>query len=240
MNAKDALKSFSKGLFVSLQSSLEAFENMSSSSKGTGREDIVKQTLGACLPSKYSILSGDIIDTKGHSTGQIDGITVFSSATILRSPISDISLVPAESAGAVLEVKSDLSNQWSEVVQKYDKVKPIFWLPINMLSTRPKDSAKRETMSFHVVALKGYKKIETLKRKLEELIQSAPGKRVLSIMTIDPPAIVIAKEDMAVHIGPNSPEGVMGQWLSYVVGDIDSFFNPKPDIGKYFRLALEE
>ena len=240
MDAKTALISFSKGLFISLKNSLEAFENMSSASKGTGREDIVKATPGACLPSKYSIVSGDIIDTKGHNTGQIDGITVFSSDTVLRSPVSNVSLVPAESAGAVLEFKSDIKKQWSEVVQKYEKVKPIFWLPINMLATRPKDSPKRETMSFHVVAFKGYKKVETLKNKLNELIQSSPGKRVLSIMTIDPPAIVIAKEDMDVHIGPNSPEGVMGQWLSYVVGDIDSFFNPKPDIGKYFSLALDE
>ena len=109
-----------------------------------------------------------------------------------------------------------------------------------MLFTKSKDSPKRETMSFHVVALNGYKKIETLKQKLEDLIKHSTGNRVVSIMTIKPPSIVIAKENMEVHGGSNSAEGVMGQWLSYVVGDVDSFYNPKPNIGKYFQMALDE
>jgi hypothetical protein len=236
MNSRNALNSFLKGLYTSLNASMQTFEEMSASSKGAGREDSVKAILKACLPSKYSIISGDIIDTKEKSTGQIDGIAVYSSALILKAPVSEVCLVPAESAGAVFEVKSSLSSQWGEVLEKFRKVEPILWKPVNMLFTRSEGGPRRETMSFHVIAHKGYKDVKTLKSKLEELIGNSQHFRVMSILTLDPPAIVLVREEkeMGIHIGPSSPEGVIGQWLSYVVGDMNSYFNPKPNIGKYF------
>lgn len=239
MKAKDAILNFSKGLFNTLNSSMQVYEGMSNSSKGTGREECLKALLEACLPNKYSVIAGDIIDTQGNNSGQIDGIAIYSSAPLLKVPMSDVSLVPAESSGAVFELKSSLDSQWSQVVEKYKKIEPISWKPINTFFVKPKDSPKKETLSFHVISFNGYKKSETLKEKLDELIALSKKERTISIMTLNPPSIVLATEEMKTHIGPGTPEGAIGQWLSYVASDLDSYFNPKPNMAKYFNMAFE-
>lgn len=80
--------------------------------KGTYREDGVARFLRAQLPGRYGVVKGELIDTKGRRSGQID-IVIFDStraAPFVRGVKHAQWTLPAEAVLSTIEVKSRLTK----------------------------------------------------------------------------------------------------------------------------------
>jgi hypothetical protein len=89
--------------------------DLSAASRGTEREFFVNSILRSVFSPTVRFGSGDVIDSFGAKTGQLDVVvevpTMFSLPTLPGSP----RLFFAEGVSAVLEIKSNLATQWKEV-----------------------------------------------------------------------------------------------------------------------------
>lgn len=155
-----------EGIWAQLQSAHLAGAGLSSSSKGREREAFVDLFLKSVYPPIYRFGSGDVTDAAGHKSGQLDVVIEFPFGPSLPSVGSDqVRLYLAESVAAVVEVKSDLANQWSEVRRTASQLAPI---------TRSFGAAMimGNPPSNHVpliaVGFKGWSTIETLARHVDD------------------------------------------------------------------------
>ena len=98
---------------------------MSSAFKGTEREIFVTNVLSQVFPPHFRFTSGDIVDSNGNQTGQVD--VVLEKPRGYSFPLANIGprLFLAENAAAVIEVKSNLSDQWDEVTSTAEKLSAI-------------------------------------------------------------------------------------------------------------------
>jgi hypothetical protein len=89
---------------------------ISSASRGRERQLFVEAFLSQVLPVPFRFGTGDITDGSGVKTGEIDIVVEYPfgpSFPLLGAPSTRLYL--AESVAAVIEVKSDLAAQWSQV-----------------------------------------------------------------------------------------------------------------------------
>jgi len=95
---------------------------MSSSSKGTEREDFVNAVLKDMFTPHYRFSSGDIVDKYANQTGQVD--VVLEQPRSYSFPVTSDGprLYLAESVAIVIEIKSNLRTQWDEVLETSEKV----------------------------------------------------------------------------------------------------------------------
>jgi hypothetical protein len=110
-------------LLAALASEARSGLNLSASSKGSERELLVTGLMQRVFPPHCRFGSGDIIDTYGNQSGQVD--VVLESNLSLSFPtsagVSRIYL--AEGVAAAIEVKSDIRSQWSQIVPKAEAIK---------------------------------------------------------------------------------------------------------------------
>jgi hypothetical protein len=103
----------------------DAGATMSSASRGAERELFVSSFLAQVFPPSVRFASGDITDVCQNSSGQVDIIveapTLFSFPAIIGGP----RLYLAEGVAVAIEVKSNLSSQWDEVVAKANAVQQL-------------------------------------------------------------------------------------------------------------------
>lgn len=105
-------------------SGLQASKNI-----GTVRESFCSNFLNAVIPSRYTIHEGgEIIDSKGHNTGEIDITIVRDDCPKLTYGNVDAYL--AEGVFAVIEVKSNLSR--SKIKDALNKLKAVKELEPNI------------------------------------------------------------------------------------------------------------
>jgi hypothetical protein len=89
---------------------------LSNESKGEEREAFLNAFLLAVLPSRAKIGRGEITDLNNERSGQLDCVVEYGyQPSLPLLPMSDTRLFIAESIAAVIEVKSDLSSQWSQI-----------------------------------------------------------------------------------------------------------------------------
>jgi len=102
-------------IFTALDAGFSGGTGVSSASKGNERELFVNSVLSNAFPPHYRFSSGDIIDSYGSQSGQVDVVLEQPRSYSFPLLSGGPRLYLAESVAAVIEVKSNLSSQWSEV-----------------------------------------------------------------------------------------------------------------------------
>lgn len=156
----------------------------SSTSKGREREDFINSYLEKIMPPVFRFGSGEAIDANNKVTGQLDLVVEYPLFPSLPQPGGKPRLYVAESIAAVIEVKSDLSTQWEEVLSTAKAVKDLYrgWGGNILIG----DERFAKTIPVFAVGYKGWAKEETVRSKL---IDSG----VDAILVIDP-GIFVANE----------------------------------------------
>ena len=99
---------------------------MSSASKGTERAGFIDQFLSQVLTPQFRFGDGDATDLNGQRSGQLEVVIEYPwvpSLPIVGS--SKPRLYIAEGIASVIEVKSNISTQWQEVLSTANKLAPL-------------------------------------------------------------------------------------------------------------------
>jgi hypothetical protein len=130
---------------------------------GREREIFLHSLLEKVLPPNHRVGAGVITDCHSNTTGQID-LVVELPLSLSLPIVGENRLYFADTVGAAIEVKSNLSSQWSEAHGKL--------LEVNALSTkRMEDDGEIKLLAeyqvpFFIVSFKGPKTMKTLESKL--------------------------------------------------------------------------
>ncbi|WP_312400227.1 DUF6602 domain-containing protein [Chryseobacterium sp.] len=182
-----------KGLLAILNSVNESTLLSASASKGAARAYFINNFLKQVIPTDLRIsTSGEITDEHENITGELDIIIEngqFPSIPMLG--IDNSRIFFSESVAAVIEVKSNLKNQWTEVVatgQKLNSINRSFRtnyavgkkgptviqvqgnfanLGLGKIAPQPEDFMKTK-IPYFVVGYQGWENASTIKLKLEE------------------------------------------------------------------------
>ena len=145
-------------------------KSASSSMKGDERETFVKQFLNQLIPPMFRIGRGDITDSTGHRTGQIDLVIEYPFVPSMQLINMGPRIYLAEGVAAVIEVKSNLADQWSEVVDTARRVRPLVRAFGGMASfgVNPDLASPKDPIPFFAVGYTGWTQRETLEKHLNE------------------------------------------------------------------------
>ncbi|PDS69220.1 DUF6602 domain-containing protein [Rhizobium phaseoli] len=140
--------------------------SMSSSSKGREREEFINGFLSRVFPTSFRFGTGDITDTHGRRSGQLDVVIEYPFGPSLPAiGGGEVRLYLAESVAAVIEVKSNLQNQWQEVESTARQLSPLVREFGGVISVgRP---PPEQRIPIVAVGYEGWKSLETLKSKVE-------------------------------------------------------------------------
>jgi hypothetical protein len=119
------LVTFFTGAVDELRAAYKKSEGAPSSCAGSLRERGVRRAIEHSLPGVVRLYEGEIIDHASGQSGQLDGILVHATGTALATDADDSRIVLAEGAIAVVESKSSLDSQWSQVKATWDKLKKL-------------------------------------------------------------------------------------------------------------------
>ena len=111
------------GIQNSLMAEHEGSKGLPSAHAGDERESFLREFLQKVFPAHRRFSSGTITDSEGRLSGQIDIAIEYGFVPSFPMPSSTDRLLLAESVAMVIEVKSNLSSQWDQVVSTTKKVK---------------------------------------------------------------------------------------------------------------------
>src|SRR5438128_133215 len=105
----------------------QASSSLSASSRGQERQNFIDSFLANVLPPMYRFGTGDATDAAGRRSGQLDVVVEYPIAPSLPAVGggSTTRLYLAECVAAVVEVKSDISSQWSEAQRTAAQLAPL-------------------------------------------------------------------------------------------------------------------
>lgn len=112
-----------EGIRKALLAAYDSGSEMSSASKGREREAFVSSFLSQVFSPAYRFGTGDITDSNDARSGQLDVVVESPYWYSLPAHHNGARLYMAEGVAAVIEVKSDLASQWSEILDTMAKVK---------------------------------------------------------------------------------------------------------------------
>jgi hypothetical protein len=164
-----------------LVANLRASRKLSAKSKGTARENDIDRLLGALLPPLARLQHGDLIDSYDRTAGEVDRVVVQQTVPVAAKLKDDTSIILAEGVVAVLEIKSDLNKQWSQVEKK--------WRMVGALRRRALPGMR--ALPFIVIGLQGWTKGDSLRDRVADLARMLPPADVPPIMMVclDPPLL---------------------------------------------------
>lgn len=149
-----------RGLKDVLMGVYDSSRLLTSATKGNERETFIDSFLKDVLPPVYRFGSGDATDAAGNRSGQLDVVVEYPFAPSLPAVAnSRTRLYLAECIAAVIEVKSDISNQWSEVVRTSKALSPLTRYFGTMMIM---GSVPEENIPLFAVGYTGWKTIESL------------------------------------------------------------------------------
>jgi hypothetical protein len=137
---------------------------MTSASRGNEREAFINAFLADVLPPQFRFGTGDAVDQGGNKSGQLDIVIEYPFVPSLplvagRSP----RLYLAEGIVAVVEVKSNVSAQWDEVVATATQLATLTRTYGSGVSFGPGAAPK---VPLYAVGYTGWKQLSTIKKNL--------------------------------------------------------------------------
>lgn len=124
---------------------------ISSANKGWEREAFLKLFLREAFTERAGFGTGDIVDSHGNASGQVD-IIVESGRLFAARGFGGTGVHIAEGVAAAIEVKSDLRAQKDEVVAKSDSIAALRrWIPDDVHSKNMNDQFDRERQVLDVL-----------------------------------------------------------------------------------------
>jgi len=172
-------------------------ETTSSATKGRDREDFIHKFLENLLPPQFRFGSGDITDLSGRRSGQVDIVVEYPLLPSLQTPNSSSRLYLAEGVAAVIEVKSDLTNQWSEVESTSRQLRPL------SRKFGARDGIPPLHIPLFAVGYKGWKKIQKMQKYLSKGV-------VDGILVIDDGGLFVWNSSILPVVQFTGP--VTGEW----------------------------
>jgi hypothetical protein len=100
-------------------------EQVSNATKGSDRENFIQLFLSKVLPPQFRFGSGDITDLSGKMSGQVDIVVEYPFLPSLPILGDSSRLYLAEGVAAVVEVKSNLMDQWEQVKGTSEKLRQL-------------------------------------------------------------------------------------------------------------------
>jgi hypothetical protein len=141
-------------------------------SKGDERETLLREFLAKVFPPPFRFGTGAVIDESGKTSGQLDIVAEFPFFPSFPTPGAAERLYLAESIAFVLEVKSDLAAQWSQVEKSAEGILPLRRAWRGHVSFRNSTLEITDSSSsripFVVVGFKGYKSTDALEKRIRE------------------------------------------------------------------------
>ena len=153
------------GIYSMLLGAYAANRSLSASTKGVERQTFIDSFLSQVLPSHFRFGSGDATDRTGARSGQLDVVIEYPfvpSLPIVGSETTRLYL--AEGISAVIEVKSDVAGQWSEVEGTARQLSLLKRQYGSGVSFGPQAT---KHIPLFVVGYTGWKTLETVTAKLQ-------------------------------------------------------------------------
>ena len=140
--------------------------SLSAATKGGERAAFIDNFLREVLPTPFRFGSGDATDHVGARSGQLDVVVEYPFTPSLPIVGADSSrLYLAESVAAVVEIKSDVSAQWKEVLRTAEQLAPLSRSFGAQMIMGP---APAERIPLFAIGYRGWAKMETLVERLDD------------------------------------------------------------------------
>jgi hypothetical protein len=213
---------------------------MSPATKGRERETFIHEFLEKAMPPIYRFGSGDIIDSAGQRTGQIDIVIEYPLLPSLPQVAGKERLYFAESVAAVIEVKSDLCSQWEEVERTARAVKSLRRpLRRDINPSIPPGQGYWDPIPVYAVGYMGWSRLETLANHLtiEGVNSALVIDKGLFAATWILPRQGAGSELHGVHYSMNNVQGPMALWglISSLQEVTSGYFNNGQWLLDYIR-----
>lgn len=203
-------------------------ERYSPSIIGSEREIFQSNLLSKILPTNFRIGAGTITDAHGRETGQID--TIIELPLSLSFPITsgDNRLYLADSVGAAFEIKSDLNRQWEDAISKVIEIQEL-----NRYTLKTNDFALLDDLKIpaFIISYKGYKKLDTLYKKLEKV----PSKNWPNGIFIIESGIFLGLKNNAHYECTGGSQSVLG-FVSHLYTYLSRYSKNEVDLNRYSGL----
>lgn len=135
---------------------------LSTATIGQERAGFIDEFLSKVLPPIYRFGTGDATDQTGARSGQLDVVVEYPFAPSLPSiGTGQTRLYLAESVAAVIEVKSNIANQWGQALHTAKQLAPLrrSYGAAMVFGRGPQDK-----IPLFVVGYTGWSTVETLKQ----------------------------------------------------------------------------
>jgi hypothetical protein len=159
------------GIRTILMAHRDAGAALPSASKGVEREALVREFFARVFPPQFRFGSGAILDSAGARSGQLDIVVEFPFLPSFPTPGANERLYLADSASIAIEVKSDLTSQWGQVLAGAKQVIPLrrHWHAHGDVDVQGQSKTYEATASripFLAVGYRGPKTAAALKERL--------------------------------------------------------------------------
>jgi hypothetical protein len=179
---------------------------MPSACVGSERESFINLALSNVISPPFRVGTGAITDVTGYITGQLDIVIEYGISISLPLLSGDAPrLYLAEPVCAVIEIKSNLENQWGDVLASAEKVRTIRRADCVMSDI---DGGMPSKIPFFAVGYTGWKGSETVAEKI-----SGAGGLVDGVLVIDSAIYVGRHPDYSDHC-LEGPTSLFGLFLS--------------------------
>jgi hypothetical protein len=165
----DLLKRRLEGIREILLASHHAGAGLPNANLGSERETFIKEFLEKSLPVQYRFGTGCVTDMNNNLSGQLDIVIELPFAPSFQMPNGKDRLYLAESIGAVVEVKSNLSSQWNEAIQTVQKLNAIKRYARGGSTRMQIGSYPSARLPIFVVGYEGWNGAGILEQKMKEL-----------------------------------------------------------------------